>query len=113
MRNPFKRFYKYFTAKSVKQRIYVIIAFFLLAVFAFFFIKGNFFDNRNAPQTSQSESADSGDSDDTSQAEEAEQSAPEQSAPHFTISFFDCIALIGLIGVFVFARIRRKLKMRR
>lgn len=105
MRNPFKRFYNYFTAKSVKQRIYVIIAFSLLAVFAFFFIKGNFFDNRNVPQTSQSESDDSGD---TSQAEEA-----EQSAPHFTISFFDCIALIGLIGVFVIARIRRKLKMRR
>lgn len=108
MRNPFKRFYNYFTAKSVKQRIYVIIAFSLLAVFAFFFIKGNFFDNRNVPQTSQSEIADSGDSGDNSQAEEA-----EQSAPHFTISFFDCIALIGLIGVFVIVRIRRKLKMRR
>ncbi len=108
MRNPFKRFYNYFIAKSVKQRVYVIIAFTLLAFFAFFFIKGNFFDNRNVPQTSQSESDESDDSGDTSQAEEA-----EQSAPHFTISFFDCIALIGLIGVFVFARIRRKLKMRR
>lgn len=109
MRNPFKRFYNYFIAKSVKQRVYVIIAFTLLAFFAFFFIKGNFFDNRNVPQTSQSESAESDDSGDTSQTAQE----TEQSAPHFTISFFDCIALIGLIGVFVFARIRRKLKMRR
>lgn len=109
MRNPFKRFYNYFIAKSVKQRVYVIIAFTLLAFFAFFFIKGNFFDNRNVPQTSQSESAESDDSGDTSQTAQE----TKQSAPHFTISFFDCIALIGLIGVFVFARIRRKLKMRR
>lgn len=109
MKNPFKRFYNYFIAKSVKQRVYAIIAFTLLTVFAVFFIKGNFFDNRNVPQTSQSESAESGDSVDTSQtAQEA-----EQSAPHFSISIFDFIALFGLLGVFGFKRLQRKLKMRR
>lgn len=109
MKNPFKRFYNYFIAKSVKQRIYVIIAFTLLAFFAFFFIKGNFFDNRNVPQTSQSESAESGDSGDTSQTVQE----TEQSAPHFSISIFDFLALVGLLGIFGFKRLQRKLKMRR
>lgn len=107
--NPFKRFYEYFTAKSGKQRVLFVIAALLIAVFAFFFIKGNFFDNKKVP-------ADETSIGDTSQAEESggDNSPPEQSGDiKFRISFFDLGILLVVIIFFTAHKIREKIKHRR
>ncbi len=106
MANPFKRFGEYFAAKSVKQKILFIIGVLLLAVFVFFFIKGNFFDNHaKSTETSYSTSQDGASSGDETQA--------EQSPPKFRINFFDVGIVVIVIILFVIHKIREKQKFRR
>lgn len=109
--NPFKRFYIYFTAKSVKQRIGVIIAFALLMNFVVFFIKGNFFDNRSRTYENSQTSVS-----DTSQSEENADGNSEVSQGNdikFHISVIDMVILLVVIAFFVIHKIREKQKHRR
>lgn len=109
MKNPFKRFYNYFSAKSVKQRIYIVIALSLLIFFLVFFIKGNFFDNR-APTESTTSSV-SQSSEETS--DNSETSPAKSSEPQFHISFFDLAILIVAIAIIIIRRFVGKRKFRR
>ena len=109
MKNPFKRFYNYFSAKSVKQRIYIVIALSLLIFFLVFFIKGNFFDNR-APTESTTSSV-SQSSEETS--DNSETSPAKSSEPQFHISFFDLAILIAAIAIIIIRRFIGKRKFRR
>lgn len=93
--NPFIRFGEYFGSKTTKQKILFIIGVLILSVFVFFFIKGNFFDNRGASsETSQTYS------EGTSQSEGETQNAPEKT-PKFHIGIIDIVILIVLIAAFV------------
>lgn len=109
MKNPFKRFYNYFSAKSVKQRIYIVIALSLLIFFLVFFIKGNFFDNR-APTESTTSSV-SQSSEETS--DNSETSTAKSNEPQFHISFFDLAILIVAIAIIIIRRFIGKRKFRR
>ena len=92
--NPFKRFGKYFGEKSTKQKILFVIGTLILLMFVFFFIKGNFFDNRiTSSETSQY-------SDGTSQAESTSQST-QNSTKKFHIGIIDIVILIALIAAYV------------
>lgn len=105
--NPFIRFGKYFGEKSTKQKILFVIVVLLLSAFVFFFIKGNFFDNRRtSSETSQTYS------DSTSQSEDAPQSASEHTAK-FHIGFFDIVILLTLISVYVVRLIIKRRNNRR
>ena len=109
MSNPFKKIGDYFTAKSVKQRIYIVIALSLLIFFLVFFIKGNFFDNR-APTESATTSSVS-QSDETS--DNSETPPANSSEPQFHISFFDLAILIAAIAIIIIRRFIGKRKFRR
>lgn len=107
--NLFKRFYDYFTAKSVKQRIGAIIAFILLLIFAVFLIKGNFFDKRHKTYESDRQTSAS----DISQNEEstADNSNTEKSSDvKFNISFIDMGILMVVITFFAVHKFREKRK---
>lgn len=107
MKNPIKAFSSYFTAKSVKQRIYIVIAFSLLIFFLVFFIKGNFFDNRaEQPKSSVSQS-----SDETS--DNSETPPTKSSEPQFHINYFDLAILIIAVAIIIIHRIVGKHKNRR
>lgn len=109
MSNPFKKIGDYFSAKSVKQRIYIAIALSLLIFFLVFFIKGNFFDNR-APTESTTSSV-SQSSEETS--DNSETSPAKSSEPQFHISFFDLAILIAAIAIIIIRRFIGKRKFRR
>lgn len=109
MSNPFKKIGDYFSAKSVKQRIYIVIALSLLIFFLVFFIKGNFFDNR-APTESAATSSVS-QSDETS--DNSETPPAKSSEPQFYISFFDLAILIAAIAIIIIRRFIGKRKFRR
>lgn len=109
MSNPFKKIGDYFSAKSVKQRIYIVIALSLLIFFLVFFIKGNFFDNR-APTESAATSSVS-QSDETS--DNSETPPAKSSEPQFHISFFDLAILIAAIAIIIIRRFIGKRKFRR
>lgn len=110
MSNPFKKIGDYFSAKSVKQRIYIVIALSLLIFFLVFFIKGNFFDNR-APTDSAATSSVSQSSDETS--DNSETPPAKSSEPQFHISFFDLAILIAAIAIIIIRRFIGKRKFRR
>lgn len=105
--NPFKRFYEYFSRKSGKQRVFFIIGFILIAVFVFFFIKGNFFDNKIAAQSSEMSISD------TSQSEENSNSQIQYEDAEFHISLLDLLILLVIIIIFVIHKIREKIRHRR
>lgn len=105
--NPFVRFGKYFSEKSTKQKVLFVIGALLLAAFVFFFIKGNFFDNRNVSnETSQTCS------DGTSQNEDGSQNTPATKAK-FHIGFIDIVILLALIAVYVIRIIIKRRNNRR
>lgn len=105
--NPFVKFGRYFGEKSIKQKILFVIGVLLISTFVFFFIKGNFFDNRQtSSETSQTYS------DSTSQSEEVPQNAPENTAK-FHIGFFDIVILLALISVYVVRFIIKRRNNRR
>lgn len=105
--NPFVRFGNYFSEKSTKQKVLFVIGVLLLAAFVFFFIKGNFFDNRNVSnETSQTCS------DGTSQNEDAPQNTPATTAK-FHIGFIDVVILLALIAVYVIRIIIKRRNNRR
>ncbi len=105
--NPFKRFYEYFSRKSGKQRVFFIIGFILIAVFVFFFIKGNFFDNKSSEQNSEMSISD------TSQSEESSNSQIQYEDAEFHISLLDLLILLAIIIIFVIHKIREKIRHRR
>lgn len=121
MQNPFVRFYNYITEKPVKQRIYIVIAIVFLLFFAFFLIKGNFFDNRlpdNSENThtemSQSESGESVTSDTSNESVTGDTSqSTNEGGPKFHISLIDMVVLLAIIAIFVVKKIREKRKHRR
>lgn len=114
MRNPFVRFYDYITAKSVKQRIYIVIAIVFLLTFAVFFVKGNFFDNRVKTDASESSQITASDASENENAESADSTVTEQSSKiQFHFSVIDFVVLIAIIAVFVVKKIRDKIKNRR
>ena len=105
--NPFIRFGRYFGEKSTKQKILFVIVVLLLSAFVFFFIKGNFFDNRRtSSETSQTYS------DSTSQNEDAPQTAPENTTK-FHIGFFDVVIFLALIAVYAVRWIIKRRNNRR
>lgn len=105
--NPFKKFRDYFTAKSVKQRIYIVIALSLLIFFLAFFIKGNFIDNRaEQPTSSVSQSGEE-------TSDNSEEPPAKSSEPQFHISFIDLVILIAAIAVIIIHRFVGKRKHRR
>ncbi len=118
--NPFKRFYDYFTAKSVKQRVYIIIAFTLLLIFAAFAVKGVFLNSGGAEKSTSANSGTSigGTSDDSSQAEGNNDSDTETKTVQtqdlkFRISIVDMIVLLVVITFFVIKKLGEKRKHRR
>ena len=107
--NPFIRFGRYFGEKSTKQKVLFVIVVLLLSAFVFFFIKGNFFDNRRtSSETSQTYS----DSTSQSEGEDAPQSASEHTAK-FHIGFFDIVIMLALISVYVVRLIIKRRNNRR
>lgn len=105
--NPFVRFGKYFGEKSTKQKILFVIGALMILAFVFFFIRGNFFDNRRASsETSQTYS------DGTSQDEGSTQNALEK-ATKFHIGIIDIVILLVLIAVYVVRLIIKKRNNRR
>lgn len=107
MKKLFGRFADYFAEKSTKRKILFVIGVLLLAAFVFFFIKGNFFDNRNVSnETSQTCS------DGTSQNEDGSQNTPATKAK-FHIGFIDIVILLILIAVYVIRLIIKRRNNRR
>lgn len=105
--NPFVKFGRYFSEKSTKQKVLFVIGALLLATFVFFFIKGNFFDNRSVSnETSQMCS------DNTSQSDDEQQNAPATTAK-FHIGFIDIVILLALIAVYVIRIIIKRRNNRR
>ncbi len=105
---PFNKIRDYFSEKSGKQRVFIVICFVLLAVFVFFFIKGNFFDNKEPPrdETSVSDTAQSGESSDKTQA-------AQDNEVKFHINLLDLVILLVVIVLFVIHKIREKIRHRR
>lgn len=106
--NPFVRFGKYFGEKSTKQKILFVIGALLISTFVFFFIKGNFFDNRGGASSEMSQTYSEG----TSQDEGSTQNAPEK-ATKFHIGIIDIVILLVLIAVYVVRLIIKKRNNRR
>ncbi len=107
--NPISKMREYFAEKSGKQRVLIVICFALIAVFVFFFIKGNFFDKK---ETSHDETSVS----DTSQAGEDENGNETQVQGYeveFHISFIDVLILIAIVVLIIIHKIREKIKHRR
>ena len=101
-----KKLYKYFTGKSVKQRICICIVVPIMLTLLFFTVKENFFP-RDRPQTSVSESAENTEG-------ETEETAPtEYKPPDFRISIIDSGILIAVISAYVVHKFREKRKQRR
>ena len=116
--NPFKRFYDYFTAKSVKQRVYIIIAFTLLLIFAAFAVKGVFLNSGGAEKSTSANGGTSigGTSDGSSQAEgnsDTETKTVQTQDLKFRISIVDMIVLFVVITFFVIKKLSEKRKHRR
>lgn len=111
MTNPIKAVQNYLAAKSIKQRIYLVIIFSLLIVFVVFFIKGNLFDDKvKAEINSVSQISDSSENNSENNSEMSEQK--ELNEPQFKISFIDLGILLIVIVLFVIHKIRDKLKHR-
>lgn len=105
---PFVRFGKYFGEKSTKQKILFVIGVLIFSTFVFFFIKGNFFDNRSVSSDETSQTY----SDGTSQDEDTPQNAAENTAK-FHIGFVDIVILLVLIAVYVVRIIIKRRNNRR
>lgn len=106
--NPFVKFGRYFSEKSTKQKILFMIGVLLISAFVFFFIKGNFFDNRNVSNENETSQTCS---DSTSQNEDAPHT-PATTAK-FHIGFIDIVILLALIAVYVIRLIIKRRNNRR
>lgn len=95
-----KRFIEYFSRKSVKQRVYLIIGFVLLLTLCFFIFKGNIIDK--PIQTNSSSSV----------SQESESGTEESSSDiKFHISIIDiaplCIVTVGY-GIHKYRQAKRE-----
>lgn len=98
-----KRFIDYFSHKSVKQRVYLIIGFVLLLTLCFFIIKGNIVD-KPTKQTNTSSSV----------SQEAESGTEEiPSDFKFHISIIDIAPLCVVTAGYGIHRYRRAKRERR
>lgn len=86
--NPFKRFWRYFTSKTLKQKICFVIVISSVLVLAFFMIKGNFFD----PHISES---------------------GEGGQIEFRVNLIDMGVLLGVIIAYIVHKVREKIQQRR
>lgn len=99
-----KRLYEIWCSKSIIQRIYTVIFLFLLLLFLFFIIKGNFFDNNVADTQSNIVSSVEAESEDTTESNEPYTPAKIE----FHISLWD----VGILLVVVIAYLIHKYKER-
>lgn len=107
----FKRFYAYFTGKSVKQRICICIVLSVMLTFLFFIVKANFFDKPEPSQMSVSEYDD--DTDNAAESETEDGTPENYEPPKFHISLIDVGVLLGVIAAHSIHKIREKKKQRR
>ncbi len=105
--NPLKRFGNYFGKKTTKQKVLFVIGLLLIAVFAFFFIKGNFFDNKRTANESGSSYSEG-----TSQDGDTAQTAPDKQ-PKFHVGIVDIVIIIAIIAAYVIRTIIKKHNNRR